>query len=259
MKLKLTNSFFFIFLALNCFSQEKQITIQGKIYSTNNIVKNVHVFNLTKKAGTISNDLGLFELKVSINDTLLISSIQYEKKYILITKKNVEAKQIEIELISLVNVLDEVFLKHLSGDLNLDIANKPEDTIPKHNYKPLRTYNKTRFDGNENDGYINPMRKDFTNPIGGSGAGAPLPDKRYKKLLKLKRELKQKKEFPEIIKRELGIDYFTVTLKIPREKINHFLSYCEYRNIVEKYNNNKQLEVITILNEESKKYNAIKN
>ena len=46
---------------------------------------------------------------------------------------------------------------------------------------------------------------------------------------------------------------------IPEDQINLFLSYCEYRDVVEKYYNNKELEVIEILNQESKNYNAIKN
>ena len=113
-----------------------------------------------------------------------------------------------------------------------------------------------------NDDYAKDKRvnaQDITDPIGPMGAAATLPDKRYQQLLKLKRELKQKKDFPDKIKRDLGIGYFTKNLNIPEDQINLFLSYCEYRDVVEKYYNNKELEVIEILNQESKNYNAIKN
>jgi len=244
---------------MNTFSQEKTISIYGKIYSVDTLVANVHVFNLTKKIGTISNDIGEFKLIVSENDTLYISSLEYEKTKIIVTKTNIEAKEIFIKLNPFVNELEEIFLRHLTGNLSFDIANKPVDTIPRHNYEfKLSDLNKVL----PNDDYAKDKRvnaQDITDPIGPMGAAATLPDKRYQELLKLKRELKQKKEFPDKIKRDLGIAHFTKNLNIPEDQINFFLSYCEYRDVVEKYYNNKELEVIEILNQESKNYNAIKN
>lgn len=258
-KLKLTNLFIFILFVTNTFSQEKTTNIQGKIYSKKNFIPDVHVFNVTQKVGTISNDLGEFYLRVKLNDTLLISSLEYEKSTIIVTLKNIEAKEILIELMPLVNKLDEIFLRHLTGDLNFDINNKPLDTIPKHNFvfKMNDLNKKLPFDNYAAD--KRPNAQEITDPIGKPGAAATLPDKRYRQLLKLKRELVQKKEFPEAIKKELGIEYFTKNLGIEEDKIYLFLSYCEYRDIISKYNNNKVLEVIEILNEESKNYNAIKN
>lgn len=260
-KLKITNLFTFLLLTISAFSQEKTNKIQGKIYSSDNVVPNVHVYNITKKIGAISNDLGEFELRVSLNDTLYISSLQFEKVKTIVTIKNMEAKQVFIELMPLVYKLDEVFLRHLTGDLNFDMRNKPLDTIPKHNFViKANDFSKVLpYDSYSVD--KRPNAQEITDPIGKPGGGASLPDKRYQQLLKLKRELAQKKEFPETIKKELGIDYFTANLNIKKENINHFLSYCEYRdhNIIFKYYNNKVLEVIEILNEESKNYNAIKN
>jgi len=78
-------------------------------------------------------------------------------------------------------------------------------------------------------------------------------------LLKQKRELTLKKEFPDAIKNQLGIEYLKNTLNIEENKIFQILSYCEYRDIFTKYYNNKVLEVIEILNEESKTNNDLKN
>jgi len=50
-------------------------------------------------------------------------------------------------------------------------------------------------------------------------------------LLKQKRELTLKKEFPDAIKNQLGIEYFKNTLNIEENKIFQILSYCEYRDI----------------------------
>jgi len=75
------------------FSQEKYALISGKIISTNNAVGNVHIVNLNSKLGTVSNDSGEFEMMVSLNDILLFSSIEYERKEIKITENYLKYKK----------------------------------------------------------------------------------------------------------------------------------------------------------------------
>jgi len=257
--IKLTAALLIIgFISVIAYSQDKTVILHGKIISNTKAIANVHIYNISKKRGTVSNDKGVFEIIASANDTLYISSLQYKKSTYLITEKNIYLKQIQIELTASVNELDEVFLKHLTGNLTLDMANKPKATTPVlgYVYDKKDLYKNTFND--QTDASNRPDPKANTNPIGG-GAGISLPDRRYEALLKLKRELKQKIIFPDLLKHDLGIEYFTVTLSIPEEKINNFIAYCEYRGIVKKYHSNKQLEVIEILNEESKNYNAIKN
>jgi hypothetical protein len=258
-KLKLTIFSIFILFAVDCISQEKNVLLNGVIFSDNAPIADVHIYNISKKQGTISNDFGEFQLKVSVNDTLYVSTLEYEKVYVMVTDKNIKLKQINIELVPLVNELDEVFLRHLTGDLNIDIANKPKDTLPKvgYVYDKKDLYKQLPADSYAKD--KRPNAQAITDPIGPVGGGAALPDKRYEEEQRLKREVAQKKEFPEKLKREFGITYFTVNLSIPEEKINNFISYCEYRKIYEKYYSNRVLEVIEILKEESVNYNAIEN
>jgi hypothetical protein len=79
MNLRLTNLLLLTFFAVNCFSHNTSTVISGKIVSFNNSVHNVHIINLNNKRGTISDDLGNFEIRVKVNDTLLLSTIQYTK------------------------------------------------------------------------------------------------------------------------------------------------------------------------------------
>ena len=260
MKLRLTNLLLLTFLAMNCFSQNTSTVISGKIVSYNNSVHNVHIINLNNKRGTISDDLGNFEIKVKINDTLLVSAIQYKNLKIVISKSHFSSRKIKIYLIPSVTILDEVFLHGLTGDLYSDIHATPIDTLPKHNfvYKLSDLYKK--LPGDEY-GYLNSVNAEsFTNPlyIRGGGQGSKY-DKRLEAKRKLKRQFAKKKQFPIKIKKDLGIDFFTNNLKIPEGKINHFLAYCEYKNIIELYYKNNLLEVIKILQEESKSYHEIQN
>ena len=264
MNLKLTTLFFTIFSTINCFAQEKLISISGKIISNNKVVSNINILNINTELGTVSNDIGEFELKVAVNDTVLFSSIQYQTLKILITKNIIKTKKLKVHLIPLVNILNEVFLERLTGNLDIDIKSVPKDTLPKHNFT-FKLSDLGKKLGPDVHGFLKaPNAQNLTDPIkmrsgGGSGGGATLPDFRMIKKRKLKRELSKKKEFPSKIKKELGLDFFTKNLKIPKEKINNFIGYCGYRDIFNKYYNNKLLEVIEILQQESKIYNAIKN
>lgn len=123
---KLTCLFLLVFFAMKGFSQEKYALISGKIISSNNSVGNVHIVNLNTKLGTVSNDSGEFEMMVSLNDILLFSSIEYERKEVSITGNFLKYKKIVVELISKVNELAEVFIEGLTGNLNYDLKKVPK-------------------------------------------------------------------------------------------------------------------------------------
>ncbi|WP_456423875.1 carboxypeptidase-like regulatory domain-containing protein [Lutibacter sp.] len=259
MNLKLTILFLTIFSTINCFTQEKLKSISGQIIGVHKVVSNVNILNLNTKLGTVSNNFGEFELKVAVNDTVLFSSIQYQTLKILITKSIIKNKKLKVYLTPLVNMLNEVFLENLTGNLDIDIKSVPKDTVPKHNFV-FKLSDLSKKLGPDIHGFLKaPNVQNMTDPIKMRGGGSTLPDFRMIKKRKLKRDLLKKKEFPNKIKKELGLDFFTKNLKIPKEKINNFIDYCEYKDIINKYYNHKLLEVIEILQQESKTYNAIKN
>lgn len=240
---------------MNCFSQEKYALISGKIISDNNAVGNVHIVNLHSKLGTVCNDNGEFEMMVSLNDILLFSSIEYERKEIKITENYLKYKKMVVELVPSVNELAEVFIEGLTGNLNYDLKKVPLDTLPKHSFflKPgdLKKALPPDLHGPKKAPYVG-----FFPPIPGS---ISLPDPGYEAEQRLKREIYRNKQFPTKIIKQFGLAYFTDKLLIPEEKIDHFLAYCEDRNIIAAFYKNNLLEVIQILREESETYNAIKN
>ena len=261
MNLRLTNLFFCFFLGIKCFAQEKNVTISGKIVNSQKTVSNVHVINLTTKHGTVSNENGEFEINVRKNDTLLISSLQYERIKLSITKEHIISKKIEIYLKPYVTNLDEVFLHGLTGRLSSDLNSSPNDTLPKHNFV-FKLSDLDKILPPDIHGFFKaPNAQDMADPIkmNGAGGSATIPDYYMIGVRKLKKELKNKKAFPIKIKKQLGIEYFSKKLHIPIEEIDRFLAYCEFKNIIEAYNKNNLLEVIKILQEESKTYNKIKH
>lgn len=255
MHLRLTFLLCFIFLATNSIAQQNTI-IHGTIISENQVISDVHIINLNSSRGTISNDNGSFEIKTKVNDTLLISSIQFERKKIRITNELLSSKEIIIELVTSVTMLNEITISHLTGDLYVDIKGIPEDTTPKHNfvYKLSDLYKNLPDDQHgsraaPNVGFSTSGGINILSFFDGKSAMNRI----------LKRKLSKQKQFPIKLRQALGDYYFIKYLKIPEFKIHNFITYCEYRNISQKFDNNKLLEIIEILKEESISYNEIKN
>ncbi|WP_372744563.1 carboxypeptidase-like regulatory domain-containing protein [Lutibacter sp.] len=253
MKIKLTNLFFFILISINFYGQQQSITIRGIIYSENKKIGDIHIINLQSYYGTVSNDNGEFAILAKPNDTLLFSSIEYEVKKIRITDFNIKTNNLTVVLEPSVNQLKEVFVG-LTGNLALDLQNKPKDTIPKHTF----TFAMQDLNKDLGEDVHGPKSAPFVGPFKPLPALATIPNFAYEKEQKLKREIAKLKEFPIKIRRELGIKFFTEKLNIPEEKIDNFINYCEYRDVIKKYYEKKLFEVIEIFKDESIPYNAIK-
>lgn len=260
MKLSLTNFTFFIFIATKVFSQEESVSISGSIYSSNKTVKDIHVVNLNNRLGTISNTQGSFEILAKEGDVILFSSIQYQNKKITVSKYNIESTSIITTLVPIINILDEVFLHGLTGSLDVDFKKTPKDTIPKANFTYKLSDLDKKLPGDEFGYQKDVNAESFTNPVYlAGGAQGSKYNKQLENERALKRKLEKMKEFPYQLRKRLGDDFFIKSLKISKEKIYLFIDYCEFKDISTKYYNNRLLEIIEILKEESSNYNKIKD
>lgn len=262
MKTKLCICLLLSFSFSKLIAQNKEILLFGKVKSGNEQMGGINILNLNSRLGTSTNDDGEFSIPVKLNDTLLISSVQFERKKIVINQTLFKNEQIIFTLLPALNNLDEVFLHGFSGNLSVDSKKIPKDTVPKMNFsfnpKDIAKFNSDFI----NDPSKAPDARQMTDPTfmqGGAGGSATIPDYYMIAQRKLKKELNQKKEFPKRIIKELGLNYFTKTLLISEEKINHFLFYCHHREIVTLYYEGNLLRVIEILKEESILYNQLKN
>ncbi len=118
-------SVIFLCFAILSFGQvpERQI-LKGKInVPEDSDSSNINVYNINTEKGTNTNSNGEFLIKVKTTDHLLISSVQFEKFEIEITKKIMEERDIVINIRENVNQLNPVTVSSnvLSGDLTVDI------------------------------------------------------------------------------------------------------------------------------------------
>ena len=62
-------------LAFYGYGQEKSL-LKGKILTQDGEISSINIINLTSEFGTTNRADGRFEIEVSVNDTLLFSSVQ---------------------------------------------------------------------------------------------------------------------------------------------------------------------------------------
>ena len=95
------------------FSQEQTETVKGNVQSetSKSILQNVHVLNLTKVKGTITNSNGEFEIQAKANDTLYFSYIGYKSLKVVVTNDLIKFDDNTIELTELAFALEEIIIK----------------------------------------------------------------------------------------------------------------------------------------------------
>ena len=97
--------------------------IKGKITASSDIDR-IHVINKTANQFTITNDDGEFKILAAVNDSILISAIQYRPVTIVVTSELIKSKFISVNLTDQITELDEVVVgKILTGDLRSDVEN----------------------------------------------------------------------------------------------------------------------------------------
>ena len=101
----------------------QNIDLKGKVTASADL-DGIHILNITAQEYTITNESGAFEVLVRLNDTILVSSVQYTPQHILVTQSILDSKFMSVTLTDRVNILDEVVVgKILTGNLLTDIEN----------------------------------------------------------------------------------------------------------------------------------------
>lgn len=121
---------YFIILIVLLFSKKinaQTTEISGKVESQSD-VENIHVINKTAQVFTVTNNNGEFTILVSLNDSLMFTSVQHKTKNIIIDETILLTKTVTVKLEESVNELDEITVgKILTGNLYSDIKNTEGD------------------------------------------------------------------------------------------------------------------------------------
>lgn len=237
-----------VFLLLGVFLNAQSVTLFGKIQAEDNL-ENIHVTNINKNTYTTTNALGIFKIEAQKNDTLSVTSIQYQPETIIITQKNINEKGIQITLAEQINELQEVIVGNiLSGNLEQDINNskaKPSINfynvgIPGYKGKPKTQSERRLHEATTGGGFI-PL-----NPILNAISGRT-------KMLKKRIALEANTTLMYSLKSRLSEDFFSNN-PLEEDKRMDFFYFCADDKDFEKHCSKDDLEALAFMKKKYIKY-----
>ncbi len=218
-----------------------RVEVNGVLYSNNNDVEAVTIFNKSSNKGTITNKKGEFTIKVALNDVIEISALQFQTMSITVDEGDIKANDLKIYLVEHINQLDAVTLSSgLSGNILVDVDNikkvKPI-TIHMGNMNVDFEYNDDKaFDneaiGNHLKSVIDPEARNY------------LPDAvkilelLFKKDLSIKMGVPKEREEKPQLKKLLDVyshKDINQTFNISLEHVEAFVAFVEEKGIRPQY------------------------
>jgi hypothetical protein len=211
--------------------------LSGKAVAKDKDVTGVVVQNITSEKATITDVDGSFTIQVSLNDTLVFSAVQFKRKIIPINATFYNSTFLTVPLEEFVNELKEVVVLpyNLSGNLGSDVTGlqlekdvSAEALGLPNAYQKIPTQSERKLQqatlGKFNIGMIlSPPLDPLINAITG-------------RTKMLKNRVKVDKAYARTQRvQEFYVDsIFMKDLKIPYEKIDDFMYFCEVDDLFQK-------------------------
>ena len=226
------------------FSQEQTETVKGNVQSetSKSILQNVHVLNLTKVKGTITNNNGEFQIQAKLNDTLYFSYIGYKSLKIVVTNDLIKFDDNTIELTELAFALEEIIIKpyQLTGYLEIDVKNAPVNTSTR--YKIIGLPNLGYEAGRRSRSGISKVIGAIFNP---GDFLNNLFKKRSRKMDKL-RLMREDEEIKNLLSIKFDREVLVQLLGVDRADIDEILRNCNFSDtFIQQANDLQILEAIS--------------
>jgi hypothetical protein len=244
--------YFFYLIIFNCITlsaQEQSTILIGTVENeiTETPMQSVHVVNLTRVIGAITNNKGQFEIEASINDTIYFSYVGHKPLKIAVTSDMIKFKNSKFKLTGLAFALEEIILRpyQLTGYLEIDIKNVPINSAGRYSISGLP--NSGYEAGNRNKGAINKALGILFNPADFLNN---LFSKNPKQLRKLK-IIRKDDEIKNLLVAKFDREILVQLLGIKRIDLEEIIRNCNYSDSFIKESNDLQvLEAISSCYEE---------
>jgi len=251
MKIKLFLFIFISFFTTTLLSQEKVFGVIENDADSKPI-SNVHVINLNKVIGVISNKDGEFEIQAEVNDTLYFSYLGFKSIKIRVTNDLIKFKNSKVKLTELAYALEEVIVSpyQLTGYLEIDAKNVPISSSYRYSIPglPSRGYEA----GSKNPGAISKVFGAIFNPL---DFLYNLFGKKPMQFRKLKL-MKEDNRIRELLGTKFDRETLTALLQVDKLDIDEILRNCSYsENFILSANDLQILEAISQCYEEYKLLN----
>lgn len=207
--------FLALFLTSLGFSQDdNRQLLRGQVLYRNTNVSNENVINSTSEMATITNDRGQFTIAVKEGDVLVFTAVNYQLKAVTITEEIISRNRLVVEVNEKVTELDEVIVTPEDQERFIELKN---EELKKFEYEIDRS---TEV---ENIALSNSERG-MTDGINFVNI--------FKALLKSvkgsdNKDSREPLKISEVLRQVYDDEFFVVDLKLPQDKINDYLLYCD--------------------------------
>ena len=209
-------------------------------------LESVHVINLNKVRGTITDAKGEFTMMASVNDTLYFSYLGFKSQKIRVTNDMFRFEGTKVAMTELAYALEEVILQpyELTGYLEIDVKNLPINTAYQYSISGLpRSYEA----GNKNPSAVTKVLGAILNP---ADLLRNLFGKKPRQMRKL-RQMKEDDEIRDLLASKFDRETLTELLQLERVDIDDILSNCSYsKSFIKTANDLQILDAISSCYEE---------
>jgi len=229
------------------YSQDSKNRVTGKVESESSktSLQNVHVLNLSKVVGTITDEEGVFEINASVNDTLYFSYIGYKPLKIIVTNDLIkyEDNDLTFNLTELALALEEVIITpyRLTGYLEIDVKNAPINSSVR--YRIIGLPNLGYEGGRRTRSGISKVLGAIFNPADFLNS---LFKRNPKKMAKL-RLIREDEEIKRLLSTKFDREVLVQLVGIPKIDINEILRNCSFSDTFIKEAND--LQIMEAINE----------
>ncbi|WP_378176114.1 carboxypeptidase-like regulatory domain-containing protein [Aquimarina sp. SS2-1] len=213
-------------------------TVSGTVLnaSTDAILQNVHIVNLSQVVGTITNKEGNFEIQAKVNDTLYFTYIGYKSLRVRVTNDWKKFGDVKIKMTELGIALEEVVVAdiQLTGYLEIDAKKIPV----YNNYRYSISGLNSGYEGGSNQpGAVNKVLGAIFNP---ADFLYNIFSKRSNELRKL-RKMKKDDEIRNLLESKFDRATLMALLQVERLDIDEILRNCNYSVDFIKFANDLQI------------------
>jgi hypothetical protein len=227
---------FVIFFPLVVLSQHDSI-VKGKIVSESSFLEGIHVLNLSKKNGAVTDSRGYFQIKANTSDTLQFSAVNLKAIRYCIKKNDFSNDLLLIKMESLITELEEVAIINYKNINAVALGIVPAN---QRTYTPAERKLLAAGDFK----WYSPLLI----PLGGMSVDGLINSISGRTSMLKKEVLVEKKEILQLKTTDyFDRDYFTKTLKIPEIYVDGFLFYIVENERYAKAMKEKNKDMATFL------------
>jgi hypothetical protein len=229
----------------------ESVDLKVKVISSSNSLplEGVHVINLTKVVGTITDLAGQFSIEASLGDTLYLTYLGFKSEKIRVSNDLIRLKNNSITLTELAYALEEVVVRpyQLTGYLEIDVRNLPISSAFQYSISGLNfSY----------EGRSKSASKQLNAVL--SGPVSFIKNVFSKKELQFEKlpNMKQDKQIRELLATKFDRETLSALLQIDKEEISRILNQCSYSSsFIQDANDLQILDAISQCYEEYKVLN----